>query len=83
MQISTVVFTEKELQEQKLIYDGIRTLLAPKLNLSKKSTFYFTCYNKKIDSLSFLKKIELFKTMFLKKQPNIEGEMRKIELVSK
>ncbi len=82
VQYSTNVFTEKELQEEKLNSKDIRSLYATRANLSKNSTFYFSCYNKKMDSLSFLKKIELFKKMFLKQQPNAKGEIRAVKVIS-
>ena len=81
IQYSTAIFTEKELQEQQLEFDGIKSLFTPRLNLPKNSTFYFSCYNKKMDSLTFVEKTELFKTMFLKKQPNIKGEIRSVKVI--
>lgn len=81
IQYSIAIFTEKELQEQKLEFHGIKSLLAPRLNLPKNSTFYFSCYNKKLDSLTFVKKTELFETMFLKKQPNIKGKIRSVKVI--
>ncbi|SEL52899.1 hypothetical protein SAMN04487910_2729 [Aquimarina amphilecti] len=81
IQYSTAIFTEKELQAQKLDFNGLKSLFAPRLDVSKNSTFYFSCYNKKMDSLTFLKKIELFKNMFLKKQPNIKGRIKSTKVI--
>lgn len=80
IQFSTTIFTEKELQEQKLHFHGIKSFFAPRLDLSKNSIFYFSCYNKKMDRLTFSRKVELFKTMFLKEQPNIEGGIQSVKV---
>lgn len=80
IQFSTTVFTEEELQNQKLNHNGLKSLFAPSVNLSKESTFYFICYNKKMDKLTFSKKAELFKTMFLKKQPTLEGKIKSVKV---
>ena len=82
IQFSQIILSEQQLLEQKLNLSGIKYLFGININLSKKSTFYFSCYNKKMDRSTFLEKIELFKTMFLKKQPNIDGEIISVKVKS-
>lgn len=44
------------------------------MNPVKLDFFYFTCYNKSIDSITFSAKIQLFKSMFLKNSRNKHNE---------
>ncbi len=79
-QSSILVFTESELNRQK-IDSGMKALLAPRINL-KDSTqyFYFSSYNKRIDKEQFKKKVKAFNKMFLAYQDTSNCYIRTIKL---
>ena len=66
LQFLKVILSEKELMNNKLERKAFASLFVPEINDVENGIFYFSCYNKTIDSITFREKIPFFKSMFLK-----------------
>ncbi|WP_299627271.1 hypothetical protein [uncultured Tenacibaculum sp.] len=66
IQFSKIVLSEVELKDEKINQRGLVKLFAPRISANNYGVFYFSCYNKPIDSITFHKKIISFTSMFLK-----------------
>ncbi|SNR16412.1 hypothetical protein [Tenacibaculum jejuense] len=66
IQFSKIILSESELKDQKIKQSGLIKLFAPRISPDNYGVFYFSCYNKPIDSITFHKNITSFTSMFLK-----------------
>lgn len=74
IRFSKVLLTEEELFSNELQKTNLERLVAPRIKASQKGAFYFSCYNKPMDSLTFSKRVEFFKTMFLRNYNNTKNQ---------
>lgn len=79
IQSSRIIITEDELQNKK-IASGFKALNASGINKNA-NTFYFSCFNKKMDSILFLKKIEAFKSMYSKYKTIKNGNVVDVKIM--
>ena len=81
IQFSKIIISEEELIANKLNQDGLAALFAPRIDVKKRGVFYFSCYNKLMDSLTFSKKIPLFKAMYISELDDVNtGQIRSFDI---